>query len=68
MKTSKIITILIAVLFSGTAVHAQEVVTLQQAIKYALENKAEAKKSALELENAQYQIDEHGARPREAPG
>jgi outer membrane protein TolC len=58
MKTSKIITILIAVLFSGTAVHAQEVVTLQQAIKYALENKAEAKKSALELENAQYQIDE----------
>lgn len=58
MKTSKIITIVIAVLFSGSLVQAQEVLTLQQAIKYALENKAEAKKSTLDLENAQYQIDE----------
>src|SRR5690606_2377614 len=58
MKTSKIFTIIIAGLFSGSLAHAQEVLTLPQAIKYALENKAEAKKSTLELENAQYQIDE----------
>jgi len=58
MKRSRIIAILVAGLFSGSVVKAQEVLTLQQAIKYALENKAEAKKSALELENAQYQIDE----------
>lgn len=66
MKTSKIFTILIAGLFSGSLVQAQEVLTLQQAIKYALEHKAEAKKSSLELENAQYQIDEvrSGALPQ----
>lgn len=58
MKTSKIFTIIIAGLFSGSLAHAQEVLTLPQAIKYALENKAEAKKSSLDLENAQYQIDE----------
>jgi len=58
MKRSRIIAILVAGLFSGSLVEAQEVLTLQQAIKYALENKAEAKKSTLELENAQYQIDE----------
>ncbi|UZJ64139.1 TolC family protein [Sphingobacterium sp. KU25419] len=38
--------------------HAQEILTLNQALKYALENKAEAKKSTLDLENAQYKIDE----------
>lgn len=66
MKTSKIFTILIAGLFSGSLVQAQEVLTLPQAIKYALEHKAEAKKSSLELENAQYQIDEvrSGALPQ----
>lgn len=58
MKTSKIFTIIIAGLFSGSLAHAQEVLTLPQAIKYALENKAEAKKSSLDLENAQYQVDE----------
>jgi len=58
MKTSKIIAIIVAGLFSGSLAKAQEVLTLQQAIKYALENKADAKKTALELENAQYQIDE----------
>src|SRR5690606_25631735 len=58
MKTSKIFTIIIAGLFSGSLAQAQEVLTLPQAIKYALENKAEAKKSSLDLENAQYQIDE----------
>lgn len=66
MKTSKIFTILIAGLFSGSLVQAQELLTLPQAIKYALEHKAEAKKSSLELENAQYQIDEvrSGALPQ----
>lgn len=58
MKTSKILMILIAGLFSGLQLHAQEVLTLSQAIKYALVHKAEAKKSSLDLENAQYQIDE----------
>lgn len=37
---------------------AQETLTLQEAIKYALEHKAEAKTSRLDVENAQYQIDE----------
>src|SRR5690606_33706373 len=58
MKRSRIIAILVAGLFSGSVVKAQEVLTLQQAIKYALENKAEAKKSKLEIENAQNKIDE----------
>lgn len=58
MKRIRIIAVLLAGVFAGTHVSAQEILTLQQAIKYALENKADAKKSALELENAQYQIDE----------
>lgn len=58
MKRIRIIAVLLAGVFAGAYANAQEVLTLQQAIKYALENKADAKKSALELENAQYQIDE----------
>ncbi|HMR20055.1 MAG TPA: TolC family protein, partial [Sphingobacterium sp.] len=58
MKRSKIVAILVAGLFSGSLAKAQEVLTLQQAIKYALENKAEAKKSKLDIENAQNKIDE----------
>lgn len=58
MKRIKIVAIFLAGCFGLTSVSAQEVLTLQDAIKYALKNKAEAKKSALELENAQYQIDE----------
>lgn len=58
MKRIKIIAVLLVGIFGAAFVSAQEVLTLQQAIKYALENKAEAKKSVLELENAQYQIDE----------
>jgi outer membrane protein TolC len=34
------------------------VLTLKDAIKFALENKAEAKKSKLEVENSEYQIEE----------
>lgn len=37
---------------------AQETLTLQEAITYALEHKAEAKTAKLDIENAQYQIDE----------
>lgn len=58
MKRIKIIAILIAGIFVGSYASAQEVLTLQQAIKYALENKADAKKAALDVENSQYQIDE----------
>lgn len=58
MKRIKIIAVLLAGFFGVSSVSAQEVLTLQQAIKYALENKADAKKSALDLENAQYKIDE----------
>ncbi len=58
MKTGKIITLIIAGLFAGSFVKAQEALTLQQAVKYALENKAEAQKSKLDIENAQNKIDE----------
>jgi outer membrane protein TolC len=42
---------------SAQTVPAQEI-TLKDAIKYALENKADAKKAKLEVENSQYQIEE----------
>lgn len=58
MKRIKLITVLLSGIFAGNYLYAQEVLTLQNAVKFALENKAEAKKSKLELENAQYQIDE----------
>lgn len=38
--------------------HAQETLTLQEAIRYALAHKAEAQKAKLDVENAQNQIDE----------
>ena len=58
MKRIRIIAVLLAGLFGASYANAQEVLTLQEAIKYALQNKAEAKKAALDVENAQYQIDE----------
>jgi len=58
MKRRNIIAVFLAGVFSMSFASAQEILTLQQALKYALENKAEAKKAALDLENAQYQIDE----------
>ncbi|MCI0922055.1 TolC family protein [Sphingobacterium rhinopitheci] len=58
MKRNKIIAIFLAGCFGMTFANAQEVLTLQQALKYALQNKAEAKKAVLEVENAQYQIAE----------
>lgn len=57
----KKVTLLIAIcagVLTGNLVVAQETLTLQQALKFAIEHKAEAQKARLELENAQYQIDE----------
>lgn len=58
MKRIRIIAVLLAGLFGASYANAQEVLTLQDALKYALQNKAEAKKSALDVENAEYKIDE----------
>lgn len=48
----------VGLLFQVNPLKAQETLTLQEAIKYALEHKAEAKTAKLDIENAQYQIDE----------
>lgn len=52
--------------FSITRMHAQETVTLKQAIEYALQNKAEALNAKLDVRNADYQIMEAkaGALPK----
>lgn len=54
----KIITLLTLTFALGA--NAQEVksLTLKEAINYALENKAEAKKAKLQVENSEYQIQE----------
>lgn len=44
--------------FGNTALRAQQTVSLQDAIREALQNKAEAKKAALEIKKAEYKIDE----------
>ncbi|SFH87016.1 TolC family protein [Halpernia frigidisoli] len=46
------------VLLSGTfsRLAAQQTITLKEAIEFALQNKAEAKKSALDVKNSDYQI------------
>jgi outer membrane protein len=53
-------TILITLLTFTLSVSAQEVapLTLKDAITFALENKADAKKAKLEVENSEYQIQE----------
>lgn len=52
--------------FSITGMHAQETVTLKQAIEYALQNKAEALNAKLDVRNGDYQIMEAkaGALPK----
>lgn len=52
--------LLITILSFVTVTNAQETttLTLKDAIKYALENKAEAKKAKLQIENSEYQIQE----------
>ncbi len=51
--------LLIPILIFGLTAEAQvETLTLKDALTYALENKAEARKSRLEIENSEYQIQE----------
>src|SRR5690606_21173774 len=50
------ISILLA--FLGFFAQAQEQLTLKDAVNYALQNKAEAVKARLEVQNSEYQIDE----------
>lgn len=52
--------ILITILFLTVSLEAQEIksLTLKEAIQYALENKADAKKAQLQIENSEYQIQE----------
>lgn len=45
-------------IFGSTSVFAQQQISLQDAIKRALENKAEAKKAALQIKKAEAKIDE----------
>ncbi len=45
-------------MFGFSLVSAQQQVSLQEAIKQALQNKAEAKKAALQIKKAEYKIDE----------
>ena len=45
-------------IFGFSSVSAQQQVSLQEAIKQALQNKAEAKKAALQIKKAEYKIDE----------
>lgn len=58
MKKVKWIVAMCAAIFTGNVVTAQETLTLQKALKYALEHKAEAQKAKLEVENAEYLVDE----------
>lgn len=50
--------IIAAALLIGSSAYAQEKVSLESAIKYALQNKAEAVKARLDVENSQYLIEE----------
>ncbi|MCW3161766.1 TolC family protein [Chryseobacterium oryctis] len=45
-------------IFGYSSVSAQQQISLQEAIKQALQNKAEAKKAALQVKKAEYKIDE----------
>ncbi|WP_394666114.1 TolC family protein [uncultured Chryseobacterium sp.] len=46
------------IMFGFSSVSAQQQVSLQEAIKQALQNKAEAKRAALQIKKAEYKIDE----------
>jgi len=58
MNKLKLIAMLACSIVMATPVFAQDELTLQEAISFALKNKAEAKKSVLDIENAEYMIDE----------
>lgn len=51
-------TLLLTVMGSIGVTYAQTTLTLKQALEYALENKAEAKKARLDVENSEYVIEE----------
>jgi hypothetical protein len=50
--------ILISFLTFAYMANAQEIISLKDAITYALENKSDAKKARLKVENSKYQIQE----------
>ncbi len=52
--------VIILLVFLASYVNAQEIktLTLKDAITFALENKADAKKAKLQVENSNYQIEE----------
>lgn len=61
----RVLPALLMVLLAVPSLHAQvapKVLTLKDAITYALENKAEARKAKLSVENSEYQIQEVRAR------
>ncbi|MBX3256488.1 MAG: TolC family protein [Chitinophagaceae bacterium] len=58
MKRIQLVVAVFLVALSGNRASAQETLTLQQALHFALEHKAEAQKAKLDVENAQYLIDE----------
>lgn len=62
---NKLTLILLAFLTLGLKAQEIETLTLNEAINYALENKAEAKKAKQSIENSEYQIQE--ARSRALP-
>lgn len=53
-------------MLASSSAYAQQQISLQEAIKQALQNKAEAKKAALQIKKAEYKIDEarSGALPQ----
>lgn len=54
----KKLTIALVALLFGHLAQAQKILTLTEAVNYALENKAEAVKARLEVKNSEYIIDE----------
>ena len=72
-NTAKKLSISVAaafMVFGSLQVQAQEIVSLQEAIESALKNKSEAKKAALQIQKAEYKIDEAkaGALPQVSVG
>ena len=54
--------LMVLLAFPGLQAQVGETLTLKDAVNYALQNKADAKKARLELENSEYQIQEVRAR------
>jgi len=54
----KKLTVALVALLVGSMAHAQQVLTLKEALNFALENKAEAIKARLEVKNSEYKIQE----------